>query len=381
MWTGLTIDQGEFMNRPLTDWSRRGFLASLAACGAARLVGPLSGLADEGPGRLKLGFDNFSIRAFNWKAPRLIEYAASLRVDTLLLSDLDVYESFEEDYLGRVRAQAEAAGVELQAGTGSICPTSRSYNAQRWGKAEDHARLLVRTAKRLGSSVARCYLGSRQDREGDGGIERHIEQTVKVLQAVRGEAEDAGVKIAVENHAGDMQAWELVNLIEAAGTSYVGATMDPGNAVWTIEDPMVNLEILGPHALTTGIRDSMVWETEQGAACMWTNMGTGLVDWPAYVARFRQLCPNTPFVLEIISYKWTGEAPYLEPEFWTRFPDARAGEFARFLALAKRGRPYQLPPGRPEGDPSPELEQAQQEFDLRESLEYCRRELGLGRPV
>lgn len=359
-------------------WSRRGFLASLAACGAAALTSRWSMAQDEGAGKLKLGFDNFSIRAFDWKAPRLIEYAASLRVDTLLLSDLDVYESLEEGYLQRVRSQAEAAGLELQAGTGSICPTSRSYNEQRWGKAEDHARLLVRTARRLGSRVARCYLGSRQDREGDGGIERHIEATVKVLKAVRSEAEDAGVMIAVENHAGDMQAWELVELIEAAGSSYVGATMDPGNAVWTLEDPMVNLERLGPYAVTTGIRDSVVWETDNGATCMWANMGAGLVDWHAYVARFRELCPATPFVLEIISYKWASEMPYLKPEFWTRFPQARAHEFARFVALAKRGRPYELPAGRPSGEQSLELEQAQQRFDLEQSLEYCRRELGLG---
>jgi 3-oxoisoapionate decarboxylase len=56
-----------------------------------------------------------------------------------------------------------------------------------------------------------------------------------------------------------MQAWELVDLITAAGTSYVGATLDPGNAVWTLEDPMVNLELLGPYTVTTGIRDSMVY--------------------------------------------------------------------------------------------------------------------------
>jgi len=105
------------------------------------------------------------------------------------------------------------------------------------------------------------------------------------------------VKIAVENHAGDMQAWELVNLIEEAGKSFVGATMDPGNATWTIEDPMVNLEILGPYAVTTGIRDTAVWETDTGAAAMWANMGQGVVDWPAYTKRFRELCPDTPFVL------------------------------------------------------------------------------------
>ena len=368
------------MSEQCGSWSRRGFLASLAALGVAQLAAPRRGFGQEpeAPAKVKLGFDNFSLRAFDWKAPQLIEYAASLKVNTLLLSDLEVYESLDEDYLKKIRAQADQAGIELQAGTSSICPTSNSYNEAKWGKAEDHARLLIRTAKRLGTPVARCYLGNRRDREGQGGIERQIEAMLKVLAAVRSEAEDAGVKIAIENHAGDMQAWELAGLIEAAGTSFVGATVDPGNAAWTLEDPLVNLEILGPHVVTTGIRDTAVWETENGAACMWTNMGQGVVDWEAYVKRFRELCPGTPFVLEIISYKWGGEAPYLQPEFWSRYPQARAHEFARFLALAKRGKPYEIPPGRPTGDASKELEQAQQKFDLEESLKYCRDVLGLG---
>ncbi|MHB8971386.1 MAG: sugar phosphate isomerase/epimerase family protein [Pirellulaceae bacterium] len=360
-------------------WSRRGFLSALAAVGAATLATPARGLWDTAPRDIKLGFDNFSLRTFDWKAPRLIEYAASLKVDTLLLSDLEVYESLDEKYLTRIREQAAQAGIELQAGTSSICPTSNSYDEKKWGKAEDHARLLIRTARHLGSSLARCYLGSRRDRDGDGGIYRHIDAMVKLLQSVRSEAQDANVKIAIENHAGDMQAWELVSLIEAAGKEFVGATMDPGNATWTLEDPLVNLEILGPYALTTGIRDSVVWETDTGATSMWTNMGQGLVDWPAYLQRFRELCPQTPFVLEVISYKWGNEMPYLAPEFWELFPKARASEFARFLALAKRGKKYQLPAGRPTGDASVELERAQQKYDLEECLRYCREVLGLGR--
>ena len=198
-------------------WHRRQFLASLAALGTISLSRSAWGLEAPVPKRIKLGFDNFSVRAFGWKADRLIEYASQLKVDTLLLSDLDVYESLEGDYLKRTRALARSAGIDLQAGTGSLCPTSQSYNEKKWGKATDHARLLIRTAKRLGSTVARCYLGSRRDREGDGGIYRHIDEMVKVLKAVRSEAEDANVKIAIENHAGDMQAWELVTLIEAGG--------------------------------------------------------------------------------------------------------------------------------------------------------------------
>lgn len=359
-------------------WNRRTFLASVAAAGAASLLAPGSQAASTAAPATKLGFDNFSVRTWGWKAPQLIQHAAALKVDTLLMSDLEVYESLEEKYLDQVRAQAAQAEIELQVGTTSICPTSKAYDAKKWGPAEDHARLLIRTARRLGSPVARCYLGTRNDREGDGGIYRHIDAMVKLLRSIKSEAEDAEVKIAVENHAGDMQAWELVTLIEAAGKEFVGATMDPGNAAWTMEDPMVNLETLGPYALTTGIRDSAIWETDDGASSMWVTMGQGVVDWPAYVARFQQLCPRTPFVLEVISYKWQYDMPYLKPEYWTQFPRARAAEFARFVALAKHGKKYELPPGRPSGEPSAELEKAQQKYDLAADVRYCKEVLGLG---
>lgn len=369
------------MNDAAKICNRRQFLGSVAAAGAISALAPAWAREQNAEERLKLGIDNFSIRAFGWKAPQLIDYAASLNLDTLLMSDLDVYESLDESYLKGIRDHADRVGIELHVGTGSICPTSGSYNQAKWGPAEEHARLLIRTAKRLGTSTARCYLGNRRDREEGIGIERHVEAMVKVLKAVKSEAEDAGVKFAVENHAGDMQARELVQLIQAAGPSYVGATMDPGNATWTLEDPLVNLELLGPYVLTTGIRDTAVWETDWGAMCMWTNMGQGVVDWSAYVRRFHDLCPEAPFVLEIISYRWTYEARYLEPEFWSRYPNVRADEFARFLALAKRGRPYEIPAGRPSGEESRDLEQAQQKWDLEQSLDYCRQVLGVGRKV
>jgi sugar phosphate isomerase/epimerase len=191
------------------------------------------------------------------------------------------------------------------------------------------------------------------------------------------------VSFAIENHAGDMQAWELAGLVEEAGKDFVGVTLDPGNAVWTMEDPMVNLEILGPYAVTTGMRDTAVWETEKGPTAMWVNMGKGVVDWKAYAARFREICPGVPFVLEVLSYIWPRELPYLDPKIWDNFPKARAREFARFLALAKRGAKPVPPEGRPAGAPqgadaARELERMQQRWDLEASLRYCREVLGLG---
>ncbi|MEJ7708706.1 MAG: TIM barrel protein [Pyrinomonadaceae bacterium] len=160
---------------------------------------------------------------------------------------------------------------------------------------------------------------------------------MKVLKALRSQAMDAGVKIAVENHAGDMQAWELINLIEEAGRDFVGATMDSGNATWTLEDPFTNLELLGPYAITTGMRDSAIWENADGAIVQWTAIGDGLVDWKTYLQRYSQLCPQTTFQLEVIS-GFQRPFAYHKDDFWKHYRDVRAFEFNKFTALAKRGR-------------------------------------------
>ena len=232
--------------------------------------------------KLRLGFDNFSIRAMNWKAPALLDYAASLKLDSILISDLDAYENLGQRSCKNQKPKRPGLGIQIHAGTWSICPTSKSFK-NKWGTAEEHLALAIRVAKTLGSPVFRCILGMGEDRNSAGGIEARIADTVKVCQACRSRALDAGVKIAIENHAGDMQAWELVDLIEAAGKEYVGATLDSGNATWTMEDPLASLETLAPYVLSTGIRDSMVWEYDEGAKVQWTAMGEGLVDWKIHV--------------------------------------------------------------------------------------------------
>ena len=316
---------------------------------------------------LSLGFDNFAVRALGWKAPQLVDYAASLKVDVLLLSDLDVFESLDDRSLRELKARAGASGIALHVGTGSICPTSSMFDPRR-GTAAEHLRTAIRVARALGSPVARCFLGSGEDRATHGGIGTHIENTIATCKEARSFAIDSDVKIAIENHAGDLQSWELEKLIEKAGREYVGATMDSGNATWTLEDPMDSLERLGPYAVTTGIRDSMVWESLRGVSVQWVAMGEGLVDWKAYVKRFEELCPRTPFILEII----TGgprEFAFRENDFWNEWPSISMLDLGRFLALSKRGRPLPPAPG----------EQADfQKSTLEAGLRYCREVLGLG---
>ncbi|MBA3440687.1 MAG: sugar phosphate isomerase/epimerase [Pyrinomonadaceae bacterium] len=364
------------------DPSRRRFVKCLAGAGAALGISTLSQSsqgndpqANVPRHKIKLGFDNFSVRAFGWKAPQLLDYAATLKVDSLFLSDLDVYESFNDAYLKGIKAKADDLGIQIHAGTGSICPSSKTFN-KRHGTAEEHLALTIRVARAVGSPVARCYLGNADDRRSPGGITAHINNVIKVCRSVRSQAVDAGVKVAVENHAGDMQSWELVTLIEEAGRNFVGAAMDPGNAAWAMEDPLLNLENLGPYAVTTSIRDSMVWEDNDGAKVQWAAVGEGIVNFPEYMKRFAELCPNVPIHIETIS-GFARSLPYLKNDFWKAYGKARAHDLAMFIALAKRGKPID-PFKVAEGKDKRTAEQEYQKGELERSLKYCRDVLKLG---
>jgi sugar phosphate isomerase/epimerase len=351
---------------------RRSFLTGFAAATTAAALSRPLGAAASAP-KLKLGMDNFAVRAMGWKAPELIAYAASLKLDTLLISDLDAFESLDDAHLRGIKARADAAGVALYLGSWSICPTSKSFRPNR-GTAEEHLRLGIRASKTLGSPVFRVVLGNMEDRKTEGGIRARIADTVAVLKACRRDALDAGVKIAMENHAGDLHSWELLDLIEAAGRDFVGANIDSGNAAWTLEDPHDVLERLGPVTICSSLRDDMIWATPEGAAVQWTAAGEGLIDWPRYTARWRALCPAVPVMIETISGAQRA-FPYKQAEFWKHY-DKRPDALAKFEALAARGKPL-VPFKAPTGPEGKAATQAYQKSELEKSIAYLR-SIGLG---
>ena len=321
----------------------------------------------------KLGFDNYALRALGWKAHQILDHAASLQLDAVLFSDFDVYESLADADLRDLKSRADDLGLALYAGMLSICPTSVMFDPRR-GSAEEQLRLCLRVAKALGSPVARCVLGKADDRRSPGGIVARIAETVGVLRCVRSEALDAGIKIAVENHAGDMNSTELLELIDMAGRDFVGATLDTGNALWALEEPQAALETLGPVTVCTGIRDSYLWETPEGATLQWTSVGTGLVDWLAFFRRFSELCPHAPVIVETIS----GRPIFLPLRcdyFWDAYPRATPQTLAQMLRLARAGEPrepFTPPPGMGEL----RAEQGQQLAELERSVRHCRKVFG-----
>src|SRR5689334_23436803 len=342
--------------------TRRQIIA--AAAGAS-----LAAAADT-PAPVKLGIDLFSLRSQNWTPFQLLDYSAKQQAKVVHFSEVRFIGNLEPDNLKKVRQYAEGLGIEVEIGMRSICPTSKMFDASA-GTAEQQLARMIDSAAIVGSKIVRAVLGSADDRR-PGPIERHIESMVAVLRASRAKAQDAGIKIAIENHAGDMQARELKSLIEAAGKDFVGACLDSGNPCWTIEDPHLTLDTLYPYVLTSHIRDSAVWRVPEGAAVAWVRMGEGNVDIEGYCRKYATLCPGK--ALSIESIVTGGRAyPYRDPKFWDAYRNTPAWEFQRFVEIAERGKARGIPAKPPDRETAQRIERE----DLEASMAFTRKLFGV----
>ena len=330
--------------------------------------------------RLRLGIDCYSLRSFHWKDIQLIDYAASLGVDAMQI-DMGDLASREPEHLRQVREHAAEKGIHLDAATGCVCPVSSSFQPATKDPVQYLTDSMV-AAHQLGAQVLRCFISTPAERRRGLSVKKFIDTTLPVLKSVRQRAADLDLRIAVENH-GDLTAREMRALIEAAGKDFVGSNLDTGNPMWVLEDPAETVEILGPYALTSHIRDSALYEHPRGAAFQWVAMGDGTMEWTHILDGFRRLCPQVSLQLEIITGRRPQILPFLDAEFWKIFPDMTASDLARFVALAKRGHPFEgfMVIADPMQDAPAEYVAAlkqQQRTDLERSVAYARETLGIG---
>jgi sugar phosphate isomerase/epimerase len=316
---------------------------------------------------LRFGLDMFSLRSQGWTPFEQLDFAARWGVRVAHYSEIRLLGGLDPEHLRRVRAHADALGIALELGMLSICPSADIFDATK-GSAEDQIAAMLPAARLLGSPFVRCVVGRMEDRRRDGGIEKRIDDTVRVLQAVRSRVVDAGLKLALENHAGDMQARELKALVEAAGADVAGVCIDAGNPVWAIEDPHLTLETLAPYVLTSHVRDSRIWRVPEGTAVAWTRMGEGNVDIAAWIRTFLARCPGRALSLEIIVIPEPRVHAHRRPGFWDAYRHTPAWEFDRFEALADAGTPYVVAPA---ADPV-----AREREDVEASLQWTKALLG-----
>jgi sugar phosphate isomerase/epimerase len=333
--------------------------------------------------QIRLGYDTYSLRSLGWDAMQHLTFCASQGLDAIQFSSIDDFGDLSPESLRIVKARAESLGIRIDGGVGCVCELSKNWNAKD-GTPQQVLERGLDVANQVGAKVMRCVMGSQTDRFGGKPLEPLMDALVRNLKSVRVKALNLGVRIAIENHK-DMQSWQVRDVIEAAGKDFVGANLDLGNPLYLMESPLTAIEVLGPYAVTTHIRDSAVYEVPDGAAVQWTALGDGSVDFKAVLARYKDLCPDASFQLEIITGRTPEVLPYIDPKFWATFKNMPAADFASFVALAKSGRPFSghMVIEDAEGKkPSGVFHDAlvyQQRYDLERSFAYAKQVLGVGK--
>jgi sugar phosphate isomerase/epimerase len=325
-----------------------------------------------------LGINTYCLRFQRWDDRRLIDYCVAQKLEAIFLQDSLDPGVMEPKHWAEVRTWAKQFGLHLETGGGAILPKTMDTYPQVVALLRKN----IERAAAMGSPVVRALLASDRYSMPDGPVERHIETAVRILREVRSQVMDAGLKIAIENHK-ELQAWETRQLIEAAGKEFVGSYLDTGNPVFVAEDPLTTVEELGPYAVSFHLRDSVVYEHPEGVAVQWVPLGEGTIDFKALVSRAAEILPAVHIYCKPITARPPVVIPVYSNEFWTKwFPRARSRDLGRFLALARRGRPYNQPhilADLPETrDRYMDALKVQQLDHMERSLQYCRKGLDLG---
>jgi 3-oxoisoapionate decarboxylase len=319
--------------------NRREFLAS---AGAAALL-PSTLLRAQTAAGVELGSIDGSVGGNQFTPVQFLDYLSSIKLTWAMVS-LPPATLADEAAIKDVRAHADRLGIKLQLAFGSVCPSARGFNA-KLGTLEEQVARALKASQIFGARCMRCVLGGDAERPQ---IDMHIDNMIKAVRGIRSRIADSGVKLAVENHGGDLQAREMKMMVEAVGTDVMGVCLDSGNPVWMLEDPHMTLETLIPYAETSHVRDSAVWKVPEGIAVRWVNMGDGNVDIDGWIQKFIKAKPGLPIIFENLVSANPRIHRIYDPKFWDNWRNMPAWELGRFLAVAEKGTPKPATP-RPEG--------------------------------
>jgi len=325
--------------------------------------------------RIPLGLCNHSLRSSQLNAQQLIEYAIQHQLDSVLLNTLQPFQSLEESHLEQLKQLADKSNISLYIGAGSISEDTKAYK-DTYGSPKGVLLEGIRVAEILGSPTVACRIGNIDDRYHKDGIRGHMKVVTQVMQSARKEALEAGIKFAIENHAGDLRAEEILEIVAATGTDICGILYDPANAVWVLEDPMETLQKLKKHILCTSVRDVLVWQTKEGAKYQCKAVGAGMLDFKKYAKVMAKNCPGVPIHVESISNS-TINIPFKTTEFLKGFPDLTQVEINNFTKLASKGIPQDILTPK-NGVSKKEFDINLQQEELLKSFSYLRNSCNVG---
>ncbi len=278
-----------------------------------------------------------------------------------------VINDWTDDFAKQVRAKREKLGLYLE---GSVGVPKKAEDVPRFEQT-------IKSAKEAGAQVLRTVCSSGRRYETYHSLEAFQElkkNALVSLQLAEPILRKYKMKLGVENHK-DWRAKELAAMLKQTNSEWIGATIDFGNSISLLEDPMEVVQTLAPYVFSTHVKDMGVEEYPDGFLLSEVPLGKGILNLPKMIEICRQKNPAVTFNLEMIT-RDPLEIPCLKDEYWATFDQVPGIDLARTLRMVRQHKPAAALPRTSQLSAEDRL--AAEEKNIVACLSYSKDKLALG---
>jgi len=292
------------------------------------------------------------------------------RVKELGLEGYEIYTTaqmrgLDEEHLRAIRRKAEELGLCLQFSV--VRPADPSFEK------------MVVAASTMGAGVVKTVLGMcsrpkiiKTYEDARANVRRYKSELMEAEKIGR----IYGMRIAVETHL-TLTADEWIEVMEYAGSEYLGICLDTANCFWTAEDPVEVAQKLAPYTNSTHLKDGRLkWTGEEFQVDCGIPLGQGHVNLPMIVGILKRARPDLAHTIECV----TGMPfllPWLDDVFWNTFKQRDARDLVKMLKFI-RDTPQTGWEPVPDMNSMSVEQQIEYEFScVKKSVSYARERLNL----
>ena len=283
-----------------------------------------------------VGFDHYTTAHRGMTPDATLEFARTHGLDGVqYLEPSAIDTGLDSQRLAAFRRKADSMGLYLEVGMPSPNPFRSARELNRPVSAAEHAASMIphlEAVARLACKHARVYLGDRHDRfRSDTPWQAQVEASVEVMSLLTPRLLDLGVCLAIETHA-DLTVLELLNVLDRLDARAFGVTLDTGNLVMRLDDPIDAVHLLAPRVLCTHIKDAVLAFTPRGLCWQARPVGSGILPMTDMLATLLRASPGSRLSIEL--HPRTYDLPIFDRKWLAYFPNLKPESLASVVRLA-----------------------------------------------
>ncbi len=284
----------------------------------------------------RIGFDRYTIEHRGLGPRAVVEFAQTHSFDGVqFLEPATIDPELDLARLAAFRHQVDAMGLYLEIGLPSPNPFRRARELGRDVKPAEWARELSRHVEGVAAlrcRHARAYVGDRHDRfRSDVPWPAQIDATIEVIRLLSPQLSDLKIKVAIETHA-DLTAHELNAMLDRIGRDVAAVTLDTGNLVMRLDEPVEAANLLAPSVVATHVKDAVLAFTPRGLCWQARPVGSGIIPLPDILSAVIQANPSIALSIEL--HPRTYDLPIFDRKWLAHFPGLRPESLAEVVRLA-----------------------------------------------